>query len=85
MSSIQAIIASCAIPIYLGLIFAEFATTIEKRTSCALFGAATLTFGFYTKARREERFLRVELGEDGYDAYARTTAMLVPFIGRPPN
>ena len=72
-------------PIYLGLIFAAFATAIEKGTSYALFGAAILTLSFYTKARREERFLRVELGEDAYDAYARKTAMLVPLIGRPPN
>jgi protein-S-isoprenylcysteine O-methyltransferase Ste14 len=69
-------------PIYLGLIFAAFATAIEKGTSYALFGAVILTFGFYTKARREERFLRVELGEDAYDAYAHKTAMLVPFTGR---
>jgi protein-S-isoprenylcysteine O-methyltransferase Ste14 len=72
-------------PIYFGLIFAGLATAIEKGTSYALFGAAILTFGFYTKARREERFLRVELGEDAYDEYARKTAMLVPFTGRPPN
>jgi len=72
-------------PIYLGIIFAAFATAIEKGTSFALFGAVILTFAFYTKARREERFLRVELGEDAYDAYARKTAMLVPFTGRPAN
>jgi len=72
-------------PIYLGLIFAAFATAIEKGTSYALLGAAILTFGFYAKARREERFLRAELGEDAYAAYARKTAMLVPFIGRPSN
>lgn len=42
-----------------------------------LFGAAILTFGFYTK-RREERFLRIELSED---TCAHKTAMLVPFIG----
>jgi protein-S-isoprenylcysteine O-methyltransferase Ste14 len=72
-------------PIYSGLIFAASATAIEKGTSFALLGAAILTFAFYAKARREERFLRVELGEDVYDAYARGTAMLVPFTGRPPN
>ena len=72
-------------PIYLGLIFAAFATAIEKGTSFALFGAAVLTFAFYTNARPEERFLRVELGEGAYDAYARKTAMLVPFKGRQPN
>jgi len=42
-------------------------------------GAAIGTIAFYTKARREERFLRLELGEGAYDAYARKTAMLVPF------
>jgi len=72
-------------PIYFGLILVAFATAIEKGTSFALFGPAILTFAFYTKARREERFLRVELGEGAYDAYARKTAMLVPFKGRPPN
>ena len=72
-------------PIYSGLIFAAFATALDKGTSFALLGAAILTFAFYTKARREERFLRVELGQDAYDAYARKTAMLVPLTGRPPN
>jgi len=66
-------------PIYSGLIFAAFATAIEKGTSFALLGAAIITLAFYTKARREERFLRAELGKDAYDAYARKTAMLVPF------
>jgi len=66
-------------PIYSGLIFAAFATAIEKGTSYALFGAALLTLSFCAKARREERFLRIELGEDAYDVYARKTAMLVPF------
>jgi len=72
-------------PIYLGISFAGFATAIEKGTSFALFGAFILTFAFYIKARREERFLRLELGEDAYDAYARKTAMLVPFTRRPPH
>jgi protein-S-isoprenylcysteine O-methyltransferase Ste14 len=68
-------------PIYLGLIIAAFATAIEKGTSFALLGAAFMTVAFYTKARREERFLRAELGENAYDAYARKTAMLLPFLG----
>jgi protein-S-isoprenylcysteine O-methyltransferase Ste14 len=65
--------------VYSGLLFAAFATAIEKGTSFALFGAAILAFAFYTRARREERFLRVELGGDAYDRYARKTAMPVPF------
>jgi protein-S-isoprenylcysteine O-methyltransferase Ste14 len=70
-------------PIYLGIIVASLATAVEKGTSFALFGTAILIGGFYAKARREERFLRAELGEDAYDFYARRTAMLVPFPGRP--
>lgn len=65
-------------PIYLGLILAVSATAVEKGNSFALLGAAIMILAFYTKARREERFLRAELGEDAYDAYARKTAMLVP-------
>ena len=71
-----------ALRIYLGVIFAAFTTAIEKGTPFALLGAAIITLAFYTKARREERFLRAELGEDAYDAYARKTAMLVPFVAR---
>jgi protein-S-isoprenylcysteine O-methyltransferase Ste14 len=67
-------------PIYSGLILAAFATGIEKGTSIALLGAVIMTLAFYTKARREERFLRAELGENSYDTYARKTAMLVPFV-----
>jgi protein-S-isoprenylcysteine O-methyltransferase Ste14 len=66
-------------PIYSGLIFAALATAIEKGTSFAMLGLAILTLAFYIKARREEHFLRAELGEDAYDDYARKTAMLVPF------
>ena len=60
-------------PIYLGLSIAEFATAIEKGTSFALLGAAIIALAFYIKARREERFLRAELGDNAYDAYARGT------------
>jgi protein-S-isoprenylcysteine O-methyltransferase Ste14 len=67
-------------PIYSGLIFAAFATAIQKGTSFALLGVAVLTLAFYIKARREERFLRAELGNNAYDAYARKTSMLVPFL-----
>jgi protein-S-isoprenylcysteine O-methyltransferase Ste14 len=67
-------------PIYSGLILAAFATAMVKGTSFALLGVAIITLAFYTKARREERFLRAALGENAYDAYARKTAMLVPFV-----
>ncbi|MEP7365420.1 MAG: isoprenylcysteine carboxylmethyltransferase family protein [Acidobacteriota bacterium] len=68
-------------PIYSGLIFAAFATATEQGTLSAVLGAAIVTLAFYIKARREERFLRAELGESAYDDYARKTAMLVPFVG----
>jgi protein-S-isoprenylcysteine O-methyltransferase Ste14 len=56
------------------------ATAIEKGNTFALLGAAIMILAFYTKARREERFLSAELGEDAYDAYAHKTAMLLPFV-----
>jgi protein-S-isoprenylcysteine O-methyltransferase Ste14 len=65
-------------PIYSGLILAAFATAIQKGTSFALLGAAVISLVFYIKARLEERFLRAELGQEAYDAYASKTAMLVP-------
>jgi protein-S-isoprenylcysteine O-methyltransferase Ste14 len=67
-------------PIYSGLIVAAFATAIEKGTSFAMFGGAVVTLAFYMKARREEHFLRAELGDNAYYDYARKTAMLVPFV-----
>jgi len=71
-------------PIYSGLIFAALATAIQKATPFALLGVAVITLAFGIKARREERFLGSEIGNNAYDAYARKTAMLVPFmrIGR---
>jgi protein-S-isoprenylcysteine O-methyltransferase Ste14 len=67
-------------PIYTGIIFSAFATAVAKGTALALFGAAVLAFGFYFKARIEERFLRTELGAEVYDAYARRVPMLIPFL-----
>jgi protein-S-isoprenylcysteine O-methyltransferase Ste14 len=67
-------------PIYSGIIVAAFATAIVKGTSFAMLGAVLMFLAFYTKARREESFLRAELGEDAYDTYASKTAMLLPFV-----
>jgi len=67
-------------PIYSGLIFAVLATALQKGTRFAVLAVAVVTLAFSAKARREERFLRKELGEDAYDAYARKTPMLVPFV-----
>ena len=65
-------------PIYTGIILAAFATAAAKGTALGLLGAAIGTFGFWIKARLEERFLRQELGADAYDAYRRRVPMLVP-------
>ena len=65
-------------PIYSGLIFAASATAILKGTSFAMLGVALVIVAFMAKARREERFLRAELGEDAYNDYARKTPMLAP-------
>jgi protein-S-isoprenylcysteine O-methyltransferase Ste14 len=68
-------------PIYTGVIFALFATAAAQATASALAGAALITFGFWLKARMEERFLTQELGADAYGAYRRRVPMLVPFAG----
>src|SRR5580700_5214396 len=65
-------------PIYTGLIAALLATALAQRTANALAGAALLSFGFWLKARAEERFLTAELGADAYGAYRRRVPMLVP-------
>jgi protein-S-isoprenylcysteine O-methyltransferase Ste14 len=66
-------------PIYTGIIIATISTAALRATAGAWIGVALLTFGWYVKARLEERFLRVELGPGNYDAYARRVPMLVPF------
>lgn len=68
-------------PIYTGLIFALFATAIAQAKISGLAGAALIAFGFWLKARIEERFLTAELGADAYGAYRRRVPMLIPFSG----
>jgi protein-S-isoprenylcysteine O-methyltransferase Ste14 len=67
-------------PIYTGILVAAFATVAINATPAAISGAALLVIGFLMKGKLEERFLRAELGAEAYDAYARRTAMLVPFL-----
>jgi protein-S-isoprenylcysteine O-methyltransferase Ste14 len=67
-------------PIYTGLIAAGIATAAVNGTPRAVVGALCLIAGYWLKARIEERFLRGELGAEAYDAYARKTAMLIPFV-----
>ncbi|MBS0469601.1 MAG: isoprenylcysteine carboxylmethyltransferase family protein [Proteobacteria bacterium] len=67
-------------PIYTGIYLAAAATMAEKGSGFAMLGFVLVVTGYWMKARLEERFLRAELGADAYDAYARKTAMLVPFV-----
>ncbi len=65
-------------PIYTGLIFALFATALAQASVGSLAGAALIAFGFWVKARIEERFLTAELGAEAYGAYRRRVPMLIP-------
>jgi protein-S-isoprenylcysteine O-methyltransferase Ste14 len=67
-------------PIYTGVLAAAAATAIEQGTATSLLGLGLITRGYWIKARLEESFLRAELGADSYDAYARRTGMLLPFL-----
>ena len=67
-------------PIYTGVLVAAAATAIEQGTAASLAGMGLITLGYWIKARLEESFLRAELGTDAYDAYARRTGMLLPFL-----
>ncbi len=42
-------------------------------------GGLIMQAGIVTKARLEEAWLRRQLGEGAYDAYAKRVSMLVPF------
>ncbi len=66
-------------PIYTGIILAAAATAAQLGTPLAIAGALFLSAGFWVKARLEEQFLRIELGEGDYDAYRHKVPMLVPF------
>src|SRR5262249_24181362 len=66
-------------PIYTGLIGASWSYALLAASPVGLAGAAVLTAQMAWKARREEAFLRAELGADAYDAYAAKTPMLIPF------
>jgi protein-S-isoprenylcysteine O-methyltransferase Ste14 len=67
-------------PIYTGIIIAALATAIERGTPVSFAGFAVMTLGWWIKARLEESFLRSELGAADYDAYAKRTGMLLPFL-----
>ncbi len=67
-------------PIYTGFLGAAWTFALASGGVASLIGAAALTAQMAWKARREERFLRQELGAEAYDAYAARTPMLIPFL-----
>lgn len=67
-------------PIYFGLIVAVAGTSLMLATGAGFAGAALIAAGLVVKARVEERFLRRELGDAQYAAYARRVPMLLPFV-----
>jgi protein-S-isoprenylcysteine O-methyltransferase Ste14 len=69
-------------PIYSGIILATLATAVLRDTLLGVVGALLMLYGWYLKARLEERFLRDELGPEHYDAYRARVPMLVPFTRR---
>ena len=71
-------------PIYTGLILALGAFAAQLATPGAVFGLVFIIFGFWIKARLEERFLSAQLGEAAYADYRRRTPMLVPFLRATP-
>jgi protein-S-isoprenylcysteine O-methyltransferase Ste14 len=70
-------------PIYTGLIVAALAQGALIGMAANLAGALLMAFGFWLKARLEERFLSQELGAGAYADYQRRTPMLAPFWPMP--
>ena len=70
-------------PIYTGLTLCVIATAIVQGTPTSFIGAALMTLCYCIKALLEERFLRQELGAQGYDAYSKRVPMFVPFLRWP--
>jgi protein-S-isoprenylcysteine O-methyltransferase Ste14 len=65
-------------PIYSGILLALLGSAIALDRWRALLGFALMFAGLWLKARHEEERLRQVLPD--YDAYARATAALIPFL-----
>jgi protein-S-isoprenylcysteine O-methyltransferase Ste14 len=67
-------------PIYTAILSGALWVALDKGTIWSLAGFVLLSIGYVLKARIEERFLRQELGEANYDAYAKRVPMIAPFV-----
>ncbi len=73
-------------PIYSGILFSALMTVGLDATVVALIGFLSLTFGLAIISRLEERFLRDQLGEEAYGAYAARVPRLIPrWLGGAPD
>ncbi|MEI9963754.1 MAG: isoprenylcysteine carboxylmethyltransferase family protein [Caulobacteraceae bacterium] len=66
-------------PIYTGIIAAAIWLGLLEGSAFSLTGAALVAVGFWITARREETFLRQQLGAAAYDDYRRRVPALIPF------
>jgi protein-S-isoprenylcysteine O-methyltransferase Ste14 len=66
-------------PVYAGLLLAAVATAIEGGRIEAIAGALALVAAISLRAKLEERFLRLDLGDEAYASYRRRVPMLIPF------
>ncbi len=64
-------------PIYSGILLGMIGTAMMKGHWRGWMGVAIVFVGFYSKARREERFLREEFGA-GFDQHSPETGMFLP-------
>ncbi len=66
-------------PVYAGLLLAVAGTAVERGRLEAIAGALVLIAAISLRAKLEERFLRRDLGDEGYASYRRRVPMLIPF------
>ncbi|HEV8247182.1 MAG TPA: isoprenylcysteine carboxylmethyltransferase family protein [Polyangiaceae bacterium] len=71
-------------PIYSGVIVAALAFALVRARPSGMLLALLFAVFFSLKARKEEEFLREELG-DAYDAYRTKVGRLVPGVGLRPS
>lgn len=69
-------------PIYTGLLLALLGAVLALGVYRAIVGFAIMAFGFYLKARQEERFLAEEFGEE-FERHKQRTGLFLPRLTQP--